>query len=148
MIVSQSMKYKIFQTIAGWNVFDYVKFRYVDDFTTEGSSWFPFKTRAKARDALLRYKGRKFITGWALKDNDLFVLVSSNEFLSLNGKAIFFGQFDKAYQISHEQAIAYNAESVRTLERIVYYWFCETKEENRARAVTKDYKSPLGIKYS
>jgi hypothetical protein len=142
------MKYKIFQTIAGWNVFDYVQFRYIGDFTTEGNSWFPFKTRAKARDALLRHKGREFITGWALKDNDLFALVSSHEFLSLNGKAIFCGQFDEAYKISHEQAIAYNAESVRTLERLCYYWFCETKKEIRSRAVVKDYKYPLGIKYS
>lgn len=107
-----------------------------------------FKTRALARDAILRHKGRQFITGWALKDNDLFALLSSNEFLSLNGKAIFCGEFDKAYKISHEQAIAYNPESVRTLERICYYWFCETKKEIRSRAVVKDYKYPLGIKYS
>lgn len=107
-----------------------------------------FKTRALARDAILRHKGRQFITGWALKDNDLFAIIGSHSFLSLNAKAIFWGQFDKKYEISHEKAISLNPESVRTLERICYYWCCETKEENKSRAVTKDYRTPVGIKYS
>lgn len=142
------MKYTITKNDLGWVAFDCATYKYIVDFSSEDVYFIPFSTRALARDALRRYKGRKFITGWVLKDNDLFALVSSNEFLSLNGKAIFCGQFDKAYKISHEQAIAYNAESVRTLERIVYYWFCEAKPEIRFKAVTKDYKSPVGIKYS
>lgn len=142
------MKYTISRTDFGWTVLDSSTYKYIGDFSSEDVYYLPFKTRAKARDALLRHKGRKFITGWALKDNDLFALIGTHSFLSLNAKTIFCGQFDKCYQISHEQAIAFNPEFARTLERIVYYWFCETKEEDRSRVVTRDYRTPIGINYS
>jgi hypothetical protein len=142
------MNYIINHNDLGWYVLDNSKQFYINDFDTSWHALKRFKTRAKARDALLRYKGRQFITGWALKDNDLFAIIGSHSFLSLNAKAIFWGQFDKKYEISHEKAISLNPESVRTLERICYYWCCETKEENKSRAVTKDYRTPVGIKYS
>lgn len=142
------MSYSINHTELGWSIHDLSTNRYINDFGISPYPLLHFKTRSKARDALLRYKGRQFITGWALKDNDLFAITGSHSFLSLNAKAIFCGQFDKEYQIDHERAIAFDPESVRTLERICYYWFCETKEENRSMAVTRDYRTPVGIKYS